>query len=67
VAFISKSTCAEDEIKEDMALAQAYCFKCRAKREIKNAKKVVLKDGRLQAIQGVCPYCGAKIFRIEKG
>jgi len=26
-----------------MALAQAYCFKCRAKREIKNAKKVVLK------------------------
>ena len=38
---------------------QGYCVKCRAKREIKNAKTVTLKNGR-QATQGVCPTCGNK-------
>jgi hypothetical protein len=27
-------------------LMRAYCFKCRAKREIRNPKKVTLKNGR---------------------
>ena len=43
---------------------QAYCVKCRAKREIKDAKAVTLKNRR-PAIQGVCPVCGAKVFRIQ--
>jgi hypothetical protein len=47
-------------------MAEAYCFKCRAKREIKNPKNVVLKNGK-PAIQGVCPVCGTKVFRIGKG
>jgi Zn finger protein HypA/HybF involved in hydrogenase expression len=47
-------------------MAQAYCFKCRAKREIKNPKQVTLKNGK-PAIQGVCPTCGTKVFRIGKG
>ncbi len=47
-------------------MAEAYCFKCRAKREIKNPKNVVLKNGK-PAIQGVCPICGTKVFRIGKG
>ncbi len=42
---------------------QAYCVKCRAKREIQNAKKVTLKNGK-PATQGVCPVCGTKVFRI---
>ncbi len=46
-------------------MATAYCMKCRQKREIKNARSVVLKNGR-PAIQGVCPVCGTKIFRIGK-
>ena len=44
---------------------QGYCVKCSAKREIKNAKAVTLKNGR-QATQGVCPTCGTKMFRLGK-
>ena len=44
---------------------EGYCFKCRTKREIKDAKAVTLKNGR-PANSGVCPTCGTKIFRIGK-
>ena len=44
---------------------QAYCFKCRAKVEIKDPKSVTLKNGR-PAVQGTCPACGTKVFRIGK-
>ena len=44
---------------------QAYCVKCRAKREIKNQTAVTMKNGK-PATQGVCPVCGTKIFRIGK-
>ena len=45
---------------------QAYCFKCRTKREIKNPERVTLKNGK-PATQGVCPVCGTKVFRIGQG
>jgi len=45
---------------------EAYCMKCRAKREIKNAKSIVMKNGR-PATQGECPVCGTKVYRIGKG
>jgi DNA-directed RNA polymerase subunit RPC12/RpoP len=45
---------------------QAYCFKCRKKVEIKDPKKVTLKNGR-PAIRGICPACGTKVFRIGQG
>ena len=44
---------------------EGYCVKCRAKKEIKNAKQVTMKNGR-PAIQGTCPDCGTKIFKIGK-
>jgi len=44
---------------------QAYCMKCRAKREMKDAKAITMKNGR-PATQGVCPVCGTKMFRIGK-
>ena len=44
---------------------QAYCFKCRAKREMKDAKAITMKNGK-PATQGVCPVCGTKMFRIGK-
>ena len=44
---------------------QAYCMKCRTKREIKNAQSVMLKNKR-PATKGVCPVCGTKVFRIGK-
>jgi len=42
---------------------QAYCVKCRAKKEMKEPKSITMKNGR-PAIQGVCPACGTKMFRI---
>jgi len=44
---------------------QGYCVKCRAKREIRNARAITMKNGKL-ATQGVCPVCGTKMFRIGK-
>ena len=45
---------------------QAYCMKCRTKREMKDARSITMKNGR-PATQGVCPVCGTKMFRIGKG
>jgi hypothetical protein len=53
-------------IKERSFKMEAYCFKCRAKREIKNPQKVTLKNGK-PAVKGVCPVCGTKVSRIDKG
>jgi len=50
-------------VKEDTM--QAYCVKCRAKREMKDAKAITMKNGK-PATQGVCPTCGTKMFRIGK-
>ncbi len=44
---------------------EAYCFKCRAKREIKDPQQVTLKNGR-PATQGACPQCSTKVFRIGR-
>jgi len=44
---------------------QAYCVKCRAKREMRNARAITMKNGR-PASQGVCPVCNTKMFRIGK-
>ena len=45
---------------------EAYCVKCRAKREIKDPQEVTMKNGR-PATKGVCPVCGTAIFRIGSG
>jgi hypothetical protein len=44
---------------------QAYCVKCRTKREMKNPKAIIMKNGR-PATRDICPACGTKIFRIGK-
>ena len=44
---------------------QAYCMKCRTKREMKDAKSITMKNSR-PATQGTCPVCGTKLFRIGK-
>ena len=41
----------------------AYCVKCKSKQEMKNAKKVTMKNGR-PATKGVCPVCGTGMYRI---
>jgi len=51
--------------KNGGGLMQAYCMKCRAKREMKDAKSITMKNGK-PATQGVCPTCSTKMFRIGK-
>ena len=46
---------------------EAYCVKCKAKREMKDAKEVTMKGkgGKVRmAMKGSCPKCETKMFRI---
>ena len=45
---------------------QAYCVKCKAKRDMKNEKQVTMKNGR-SAISGTCSVCDTKMFKIGGG
>jgi hypothetical protein len=47
------------------AMPEGYCVKEKKKVEIQNPTQVTMKNGR-PAIQGTCPDCGTKIFRIGK-
>jgi hypothetical protein len=49
-----------------MAATEAYCVKCRTKREMVDAEEVTMKNGR-KAMQGKCGVCGTKLFRILGG
>ncbi len=42
---------------------EAYCVKCKAKREMKDPKQVKMKNGR-NAMKGKCPTCGTGLYRI---
>lgn len=44
-------------------MAEAYCVKCKAKKEIKASKEVTMKNGR-KALKGTCPTCGTGMFKI---
>ena len=44
-------------------MVEAYCVKCKAKREMLEPEKVTLKNGK-PATKGICPKCGTKMFRI---
>ena len=45
---------------------QAYCVKCKTKRQMNNEKPVTMKNGRT-AISGECSTCGTKMFKIGGG
>ena len=40
-----------------------YCLKCKAKREMRNTERVVLKSNRI-ADKGTCVVCGTTVFRL---
>ena len=44
-------------------MAEAYCVKCKAKKEMKDAEEVTMKNGR-NAMKGKCPDCGTGMYRI---
>ena len=50
----------------ESTVANGYCMKCKAQREIQNAKQITMKNGR-PATEGACPVCGTKIFKIGAG
>ena len=48
-------------------MAEAYCVKCKAKREMKDSKEVEMngKGGKKRAaMKGTCPVCGTGMFKI---
>ncbi len=44
-------------------MVEARCMKCKAAREMKDPKEVVMKN-KMKAMKGTCPKCGTKMFRI---
>ncbi len=44
-------------------MVQAYCMRCRVKREMKSPKAIVMANGK-PAQTGECPVCKTKMFRI---
>lgn len=44
-------------------MANGYCVKCKAPREMKDPKQITMKNGR-PATEGTCPVCGTRIFKI---
>ncbi len=48
------------------SMAEGYCVKCKAKKEIANGVEETMKNGR-KAIKGKCPTCGTVMFKILGG
>ena len=44
-------------------MAEGYCVKCKAKKEIVDGLEETMKNGR-KAIKGKCPTCGTVMFKI---
>jgi hypothetical protein len=44
---------------------EAYCLKCRTRREMTNPKAITMKNGK-PATEGVCGTCSTKMFKIGK-
>ncbi len=42
---------------------EAYCLKCREKREMVNPTAIWMKNGK-PATEGTCPVSGGKMFKI---
>lgn len=54
---------ASAEAEGEHLAGEAYCMKCKKKRDMQNPQKIVTKNGR-NALEGVCPVCGTRLFRF---
>lgn len=48
-------------------MVEAYCVKCKAKRNMNNGKEVTMKGKggtERKAVKGSCPKCNTTMFRI---
>ena len=46
-----------------MAAVTGYCVRCKAQRELVDAKEITMKNGR-KAMKGKCKVCGTQVFKI---
>ena len=46
-------------------MAEAYCVKDKKKVEVVNPQRITMKNGK-PALQGTCPVCGGKVFKIGR-
>jgi uncharacterized Zn finger protein (UPF0148 family) len=53
-------------LRAALFMAEGYCVKCKAKKEIADAAEETMKNGR-KAIKGKCPTCGTVMFKILGG
>ena len=44
---------------------EAYCMKCKQKREMKDPQPTTMKNGK-PATTGTCSVCATKLFKIGK-
>jgi len=44
-------------------MAEGYCVKCKAKRNMSNTQEVTMKNGR-KALKGKCSSCGTGMYKI---
>lgn len=42
---------------------EAYCMKCKGKREVQEPRAITMKNGK-PATEGTCGDCGTKMFKI---
>lgn len=61
-AIINLSAARWNQKQATMAV-EAYCVKCKAKREMKDPKENTMANGR-KAMKGTCPKCGTGMFKI---
>jgi Zn finger protein HypA/HybF involved in hydrogenase expression len=54
---------AHDALAANKFMAEGYCVKCKAKKEISDGVEETMKNGR-KAIKGKCPTCGTVMFKI---
>jgi hypothetical protein len=64
IGFLSRSP--HEAWGDKIFMAEGYCVKCKAKREIADGVEEVMKNGR-KAIKGKCPICGTVMFKILGG
>lgn len=44
-------------------MTQGRCMKCKMQVDIKDPQEITMKN-KMNAVKGVCPKCGTKVFRI---
>jgi NAD-dependent SIR2 family protein deacetylase len=49
--------------QEEGKMAEGYCVKCKAKKQMVNSSEITMANGR-QAMKGKCPDCGTGMFKI---